>query len=95
MGKREFLLPFIKPLEWERRSQSLYDPSSKLMLLAPHRLQRPNETQLNQHKTYRWLSNRLAITEDMPDGNSAMGKGIRLPAGELRAGLPASAQPRN
>lgn len=56
MGKTEFLLPFIKPLEWERRSQSLYDPSSKLMLLAPHRLQRPNETQLNQHKTYRWLS---------------------------------------
>lgn len=65
------------------------------MLLAPHCLQRPNETQLNQHKTYRWLSNRRVITKDMPDGDSAMGKGIRLPVGEIQAGLPASAWPRD
>lgn len=30
----------------------------------------------------------------MPAGNSALGKGIRLPVGEIQAGLPASAQPR-
>lgn len=65
------------------------------MLLAPHRLQRPNETQLNQHKPRRWLANRTAITKDMPGGDSATGTGIRLPAEQPQAGLPASAGPRH
>lgn len=56
------------------------------MLLAPHRLQRPNETQLNQHKTQRRRSNRRAIAEDTPGGNSALGKGIRLPVVRSRQG---------
>lgn len=39
------------------------------MLLAPHGLQRPNETQLNQRKkTQRWSSDRRAITKDPPEG---------------------------
>lgn len=65
------------------------------MLLAPHRLQRPNETQLNQHQTRRWRSNRPVITKDTPDSSRALGKGIRLPVGDILQGLPVPAQPRD
>lgn len=66
------------------------------MLLAPRLLRRPTETRLNQHTTHRRLSNRRAITRDMPDGGSALGEGIRDPSARPRgsAGLPAPARPR-
>lgn len=53
------------------------------MLLALHLLQRPTETQLNQHTTNRPLSNRRAITEDMPEAVQGGGE-IRLPDGVAR-----------